>query len=65
MAEKESGSRLIAICGKGGSGKTALTALMTKSILQRMRGNVFVDLRNVYEPTDMRQIGFDYVCVGR
>ncbi len=42
MAEEESGSRLIAICGKGGSGKTALTALMTKSILQRDRTKLLV-----------------------
>ena len=30
-----------------------------------MRGNVFVDLRNVYEPTAMRGLGFSYSCVGR
>ena len=30
-----------------------------------MRGNVFVDLRNVYEPKSMRAAGFDYSCVGR
>ena len=30
-----------------------------------MRGNVFVDLRNVYEPTAMRGLGFAYSCVGR
>ena len=24
-----------------------------------------VDLRNVYEPTDMRELGFEYVGVGR
>jgi UDPglucose 6-dehydrogenase len=39
--------------------------LDTKNILKRMRGNVFIDLRNVYEPADMRRAGFDYVCVGR
>ena len=37
--------------------------------LQRVRalmeGNVFVDLRNVYEPDYMRDAGFDYICVGR
>jgi len=43
----------------------AYRGLDTKSILQLMRGNVFVDLRNVYEPTDMQRAGFDYVCVGR
>lgn len=30
-----------------------------------MKGNVFVDLRNVYEPDRMREAGFDYHCVGR
>ncbi|MGE0383656.1 MAG: UDP-glucose/GDP-mannose dehydrogenase family protein [Gammaproteobacteria bacterium] len=30
-----------------------------------MRGNVFVDLRNVYDPARMRELGFDYHCVGR
>lgn len=30
-----------------------------------MRGRVFCDLRNVYEPEQMRAAGFDYVCVGR
>ena len=30
-----------------------------------MRGNVFIDLRNVYEPGLMRAAGFDYHCVGR
>ena len=39
--------------------------LDTKRILERMRGNVFVDLRNVYEPANMQRAGFDYVCVGR
>jgi len=43
----------------------AYRGLETKSILKRMRGNVFVDLRNVYEPAVMRQAGFNYVCVGR
>ena len=30
-----------------------------------MRGKVFLDLRNVYEPDAMRATGFDYRCVGR
>ena len=30
-----------------------------------MKGDLFVDLRNVYEPTVMRHAGFDYVGVGR
>ncbi len=34
-------------------------------VLALMRGCVFIDLRNVYEPDDMREWGFDYHCVGR
>jgi UDPglucose 6-dehydrogenase len=30
-----------------------------------MAGDVFVDLRNVYEPDSMRELGFQYSCVGR
>ncbi len=30
-----------------------------------MRGNVFIDLHNVYEPEQMKTAGFDYHCVGR
>lgn len=30
-----------------------------------MRGNVFLDLRNVYEPDTVRAVGFEYYCVGR
>jgi len=30
-----------------------------------MKGKVFVDLRNVYEPELMAEHGFDYSCVGR
>jgi UDPglucose 6-dehydrogenase len=34
--------------------------------LQRlMKGNVFVDLRNVYEPHSMAEKGFKYYCIGR
>jgi UDPglucose 6-dehydrogenase len=36
-----------------------------KQLRQRMRGNAFVDLRNVYEPAAMQQAGFEYACVGR
>ena len=34
-------------------------------VRERMRGNTFIDLRNVYEPTKMQTAGFEYVCVGR
>ncbi len=36
-----------------------------EQLRRRMRGNAFVDLRNVYEPAAMQQAGFEYVCVGR
>ena len=36
-----------------------------ESIRDKMKGNVFVDLRNVYEPDDMNKLGFNYSCVGR
>ncbi|HTT08234.1 MAG TPA: UDP-glucose/GDP-mannose dehydrogenase family protein [Gammaproteobacteria bacterium] len=39
--------------------------LNLEKILGLMRGRVFCDLRNVYEPEQMRAAGFDYVCVGR
>jgi CO dehydrogenase maturation factor len=35
MTEGNAQKRLIAICGKGGSGKTALTAMLTKHIIQK------------------------------
>ena len=42
MAEEKKQKRLIAICGKGGSGKTALTAMLTKHILQKDRERLLV-----------------------
>ena len=36
-----------------------------EEVKRRMRGRVFVDLRNVYEPDQMRAQGFEYTCVGR
>jgi len=36
-----------------------------KRIMELMAGNVFVDLRNVYENSHMALNGFDYYCVGR
>jgi len=32
---------------------------------QLMKGEAFVDLRNVYEPERMRDLGFRYTCIGR
>ena len=36
-----------------------------EEVKRRMRGRVFIDLRNVYEPGPMRSPGFEYTCVGR
>ena len=40
-------------------------ALDLKRLRQAMRGQVMVDLRNVYVPADARAEGFDYTSVGR
>jgi len=34
-------------------------------IKQLMKGDAFVDLRNVYESEGMRDLGFRYTCIGR
>lgn len=34
-------------------------------IRDNMRGKVFLDLRNIYEPARMRELGFEYHCIGR
>lgn len=34
-------------------------------IKQLMRGSVFIDLRNVYERSEMEKYNFEYFCVGR
>ena len=43
----------------------AYRGLDLEEVKRRMRGNVFVDLRNIYEPGPMRALGFEYTCVGR
>ncbi|RME32451.1 MAG: UDP-glucose/GDP-mannose dehydrogenase family protein [Gammaproteobacteria bacterium] len=43
----------------------AYRGLDLRRLREQMAGNVFVDLRNVYEPEQMREAGFDYHCVGR
>ena len=40
-------------------------ALDLKKVKDIMNGNVFLDLRNVYEPAAMNDAGFAYVCIGR
>ena len=43
----------------------AYRSLDLEEVKRRMRGDVFVDLRNVYEPDPMRSLGFAYTSVGR
>ena len=40
-------------------------ALAPARLAEAMRGRVVVDLRNVYDPTAMRDAGFDYHGIGR
>jgi UDPglucose 6-dehydrogenase len=40
-------------------------ALSPERLKSLMRGDVIVDLRNVYEPSAMRKAGFRYSCLGR
>ena len=34
-------------------------------VKQEMKGDVVVDLRNIYDPAEMARLGFSYTCVGR
>jgi len=36
-----------------------------EKIKNSMKDNKFIDLRNIYEPDDMKKLGFDYHCIGR
>ncbi|MEO0623079.1 MAG: UDP-glucose/GDP-mannose dehydrogenase family protein [Pseudomonadota bacterium] len=40
-------------------------ALDLTRLRQNMRGNIMVDLRNIYAPEDARAAGFDYSSIGR
>ena len=35
------------------------------SLKRRLKGNIFIDLRNIYEPNEMKELGFEYYCIGR
>ncbi len=43
----------------------AYRGLDLERVKSQMKGRVFCDLRNVYEPASMNAAGFDYICVGR
>jgi UDPglucose 6-dehydrogenase len=40
-------------------------ALDIERVKKLLKQPLMVDLRNVYNPDEMRKAGFDYVCVGR
>jgi UDPglucose 6-dehydrogenase len=40
-------------------------SLDLKKVKKNMKGDIFVDLRNVYDPKQMRKLGFKYYSVGR
>jgi len=40
-------------------------ALDMERVKQMLKSPKIADLRNIYEPADMRQMGFEYVGVGR
>ena len=40
-------------------------ALDLRALKKTMRGNILVDLRNIYQARDAAAAGFDYSCIGR
>ena len=40
-------------------------AIAAFRFLELMKGNVVVDLRNVYSPSEMRDVGLNYTSIGR
>ncbi|HEC93164.1 MAG TPA: UDP-glucose 6-dehydrogenase, partial [Candidatus Atribacteria bacterium] len=36
-----------------------------KEIKQKMETPIIVDGRNIYDPTNMKNLGFEYFCIGR
>ena len=43
----------------------AYSGMNLNNVKEKMTGNVFIDLRNVYETEQMEKAGFEYHCVGR
>ena len=43
----------------------AFRGLDLERVKKTMNAPVMVDLRNIYEPTEMYEAGFDYYCIGR
>ena len=43
----------------------AFRALDLERMKQALKAPVVVDLRNIYEPADMRSRGFEYTSIGR
>ena len=43
----------------------AFRGLDLARVKEIMKSPVMVDLRNIYEPSEMAEAGFDYYCIGR
>lgn len=43
----------------------AYRGLQMQRVKELMAGNTFIDLRNVYQPPQMKALGFNYHCVGK
>lgn len=50
---------------KARPGSLSYCGLDPAEVKNRMKGDIFVDLRNVYEPDIMKKNGFEYICAGR
>ena len=63
LLEKKEGNsqiRLLMI-----SNKNIATRSFLEKVKKSMRGNLFIDLRNVYEPDRVAGFGFRHISVGR
>ncbi len=43
----------------------AFRSMDLQRIRGSMQGNTFIDLRNIYKPDRMKELGFEYYCIGR
>ncbi len=44
---------------------TQFRSLDLDKVKSLLKGKILIDLKNIYEPEDMKKKGFDYYCVGR
>ena len=48
----------------GGDGLSTTPIVCSKNNPSFLR-SLFIDLKNIYEPSEMKAAGFEYFCVGR